>query len=172
MNELLNNNILLTIILVIGTFVTLQVSKYFLRKIGLTKEANEKRVYYISKSVNLVVLVVAVFLCAAIWSMKFDGILIFISSIFAVVGIALFAQWSILSNVTSSIIIFFTFPAKVGESIKILDGDNSVSGKIVEISLFQIHMLNEEDDLIIYPNNLFMQKPIIKLNNVKSSPND
>jgi len=84
----------------------------------------------------------------------------------------LFAQWSILSNVTSSIIIFFTFPAKVGESIKILDGDNSVSGKIVEISLFQIHMLNEQGDLIIYPNNLFMQKPIIKLNNLKSSTND
>ena len=38
MSELLNNNILLTIILVIGTFVTLQVSKYFLRKIGLTKD--------------------------------------------------------------------------------------------------------------------------------------
>ena len=69
MSELLNNNILLTIILVIGTFVTLQVSKYFLRKIGLTKDGNEKRVYYISKSLNIVVLVVAVFLCAAIWSM-------------------------------------------------------------------------------------------------------
>ncbi len=168
MSELLNNNIILTVILIVGTFITLQLSKYFLKKIGLTQEANEKRVYYISKSINILVLVVAVFLCAAIWSMKFDGILIFISSIFAVVGIALFAQWSILSNLTSSIIIFLTFPAKVGQSIKILDGDNSVSGKIVEISLFQIHLLNEEGDLIIYPNNLFIQKPIIKLSKKSS----
>lgn len=169
MSELLNNNIILTLIVIVGTFVTLQLSKYFLKKIGLNQEANEKRVYYISKSINILVIVVAVFLCAAIWSMKFDGILIFISSIFAVVGIALFAQWSILSNLTSSIIIFLTFPAKVGESIKIIDGDNSVSGKIVEISLFQIHLLDDEGDLIIYPNNLFIQKPIIKMNK-KSSP--
>lgn len=169
MSELLNNNIILTLILIVGTFITLQLSKYFLKKIGLTQEANEKRVYYISKSINILVVVVAVFLCAAIWSMKFDGILIFISSIFAVVGIALFAQWSILSNLTSSVIIFLTFPAKVGESIKILDGDNSVNGKIVEISLFQIHLLNDEGDLVIYPNNLFIQKPIIKLNKSKSS---
>ncbi|MFA7082998.1 MAG: mechanosensitive ion channel domain-containing protein [Arcobacteraceae bacterium] len=169
MSELFNNNIIMTIILIVGTVATLQLSKYSLNKMGLYKEENEKRIYYISKSINIIVILIAVFLSAAIWSMKFDGILIFISSIFAVIGIALFAQWSILSNITSSVIIFFTFPAKVGESIKILDGDNGVSGKIVEISLFQIHMLSDDGDLIIYPNNLFIQKPIIKLKKPKSN---
>ncbi|WP_419770731.1 MAG: mechanosensitive ion channel domain-containing protein [Candidatus Marinarcus sp.] len=164
---MLDHNILLTIILVVGTIITLNVSKYSLQKIGSLKKANEKRIYYVSKSINVVITIVAIFLGAAIWSMSFDGILIFVSSIFAVIGIALFAQWSILSNITSSVIIFFTFPAKVGESIKIVDGDNSVAGKIVEISLFQIHIVNEDGDLIIYPNNLFMQKPIIKINNKK-----
>ncbi len=167
MNELLNNSSILTVVLGIGTFAALFITKYFLKKIGLTQEAHEKRVYYISKTINFIIIVIAIFLCAAIWGMKFDGILIFISSIFAVVGIALFAQWSILSNLTSSIIIFFTFPAKVGETIRILDGDNTVSGKIKEISLFQIHILDEEENLIIYPNNLFIQKPIIKINKPK-----
>lgn len=171
MNELLQNNIVLTVVLAVGTFVALFVTKYFLKKIGLTKESHEKRVYYISKTVNFIIIVVAIFLCAAIWGMKFDGIFIFISSMFAVIGIALFAQWSILSNLTSSIIIFFTFPAKVGETIKILDGDNSVSGKIKEISLFQIHILDEEENLIIYPNNLFIQKPIIKINKTTKDSN-
>lgn len=160
----MEKNIVLTLVLLVSTIIMLSGSKYFLRKIGENKKVNAKRVFYISKSINVIVIVVALFLAAAIWSMNFDGILIFISSIFAVIGIALFAQWSILSNLTSSIIIFFTFPAKVGERIKIVDGDNSITGKIVEISLFQIHIANEEGDLVIYPNNLFIQKPIIKIN--------
>lgn len=158
----MEKNIVLTIALLICTIIILNGSRYFLRKMGESKKVNQKRVFYISKSINVVIVVMALFLAAAIWSMNFDGILIFISSIFAVIGIALFAQWSILSNVTSSIIIFFTFPAKVGEYITIVDGDNSITGKIVEISLFQIHIQNEENDLVIYPNNLFIQKPIIK----------
>jgi small-conductance mechanosensitive channel len=46
----------------------------------------------------------------------------------------------------------------------VVDGDNSVVGKIVEISLFQIQIMDEEGNLVLYPNSLFMQKPIIKIN--------
>ena len=46
MNELLQNNIVLTVVLAVGTFVALFVTKYFLKKIGLTKESHEKRVYF------------------------------------------------------------------------------------------------------------------------------
>lgn len=166
----MEQNIVLTLGLLISTLIIISASKYFLNKIGNSKEVNAKRVFYISKSINIIIIMVALFLAGAIWSMNFDGILIFISSIFAVIGIALFAQWSILSNLTSSVIIFFTFPAKVGERIKIVDGDNSIVGKIVEISLFQIHILDEEGDLVIYPNNLFIQKPIIKINNKTQKP--
>ena len=75
----------------------------------------------------------------------------------------MFAQWSILSNVTASIIIFFTFPARVGDSIRIVDGDNSVEGKIKEISLFQIELNDQDGNLIMYPNNLLLQKPVVKI---------
>ena len=160
----MQENIIYTIVLIVAVVIMLNGSKYFFKRMGQSKKVNEKRVYYISKSINVVIVTVAIFLCAAIWSMKFDGILIFISSIFAVIGVALFAQWSILSNITSSIIIFFTFPAKVGEKIKVVDGDNSVVGKIVEISLFQIQIMDEEGNLVLYPNSLFMQKPIVKIN--------
>jgi len=103
------------------------------------------------------------FFLALIWSVSLSGLLVFASSIFAVIGVALFAQWSILSNLTSSIIIFFSFPSRIGDYIKILDGDNSIEGKIIEIELFHIRILDHDDNIVIYPNNLFMQKPIIKL---------
>ena len=38
-------------------------------------------------------------------------------------GVAMFAQWSILSNITSGIILFFSFPFKIGDLILIHDKD-------------------------------------------------
>ena len=85
------------------------------------------------------------------------------SSVFAVIGVALFAQWSILSNVTSSLIIFFTFPAKVGDRIRVPDHENPVEGVIKEITLFQVELRDKDNNPIFYPNNLLLQKPVQKL---------
>lgn len=159
----MDKNIILTIILILITFVILNLSRYFLKKIGNTKSVSHKRVYYISKSISILIVIVAIFCLALIWSVSFDGVLVFASSIFAVIGVALFAQWSILSNLTSSIIIFFSFPSRIGDNIRIVDGDNSIEGKIIEIELFHIKILDKDKNIVIYPNNLFIQKPIIKL---------
>ncbi len=159
----MNINIILTGVLIIGVLIILKTSKYFLNKVGLVKKVTPKRIYYVSKLIYIFIIIVALFLLAVIWSVSLDGILIFGSSIFAVIGVALFAQWSILSNLTSSIIIFFTFPARVGDKIMIIDGDNTITGDIVEISLFQIELIDDEENIILYPNNLFMQKPIKKI---------
>ena len=159
----MNTELLLTMLLIIATLITLRLVSFFLSKIGNFKKVSEKRVYYISKIFSSLIFIVAFFILAIIWSVSLSGILIFASSIFAVIGVALFAQWSILSNITSSIIIFFTFPSRVGDQIVVMDGDNSVSGEIVEISLFQIEIKNADGDTVFYPNNLFMQKPIKKM---------
>jgi small-conductance mechanosensitive channel len=158
----MSTELILSILLIIATFTSLKVLNFFLSKIGKFKKVNEKRVYYISKTLSLFLFLVAAFILAFIWSVSLSGLLIFASSIFAVIGVALFAQWSILSNVTSSIIIFFTFPSRVGDKIKVIDGENSISGEIIEISLFQIEIKDEDDNIVFYPNNLFMQKPIKK----------
>jgi len=159
----MNTPILLTVLLIVTTFVSFKVVNFFLSKIGKFKKVSEKRVYYISKTFSLLIFIVSLFILAFIWSVSLSGLLIFASSIFAVIGVALFAQWSILSNVTASIIIFFTFPSRVGDKISVIDGENSISGEIIEISLFQIEIQDEDGNVVFYPNNLFMQKPIKKL---------
>jgi len=155
--------LILTILLLIAIFISLKVLNFSLNKIGKFKKVSEKRIYYINKTFSLLIFIVALFILAFIWSVSLSGLLIFASSIFAVIGVALFAQWSILSNVTASIIIFFTFPSRVGDKIRVIDGENSIDGEIIEISLFQIEILDSEGNIIFYPNNLFMQKPIKKL---------
>ena len=91
---------------------------------------------------------------------KKDQILLFISSIFAVVGVASFAQWSILSNITAGIIIFFSYPFKIGDKIKIHDKDFPIEGEIDDIKAFYIILKSFDGETITYPNNLLIQKGI------------
>jgi small-conductance mechanosensitive channel len=164
---LITTNFVLTIVIVILSFISFKGSDYFINKIGRRKKVIPKRIYYVSKLLHFMIIFFALMAMAIIWNMQFGGIMVFASSIFAVIGVALFAQWSILSNLTASIIIFFTFPARVGDKIKVMDGDNSLTGEIVEISLFQIEIRDADGNTILYPNNLFIQKPIMKIKKKK-----
>lgn len=156
-------NIFYTIISIILTITLLKSVSFSLKKIADIKGVRSRRLFYVIKFFNIIIYISLFILLATIWGVKFNGVMVFLSSMFAVIGIALFAQWSILSNLTSSIIIFFSFPARVGDRIKVLDGDNSIVGEIKEISSFQIEIEDDEHNIILYPNNLFLQKPIIRL---------
>ena len=65
-----------------------------------------------------------------------------------------------LSNITSAIILFFEYPIKEGNKIKIQDGENTIEGEVVGLSLFNIEIKNNKET-IFYPNNLAIQKAII-----------
>ena len=156
-------NLILSFIVFTIMFVALKLSDYFIKKVGRNKRVIQKRVFYVSKFSHFIIYFLTIISLAVVWNVQFGGIAVLASSIFAVIGVALFAQWSILSNLTSSIIIFFTFPARVGDKIKIVDGDNSLIGEITEISLFHVEIKDEEENKILYPNNLFIQKPIINI---------
>ena len=160
---MITTNLVLTSCLLLLVFIISKSSDFFIQKIGTKKKILPKRIYYVSKLLHFIIVFFALMALAIIWNMQLGGIMVFASSIFAVIGMALFAQWSILSNLTSSIIIFFTFPARVGDKIKVIDGDNTLSGEITEISLFQIEIVDDEGNTILYPNNLFIQKPIMKI---------
>lgn len=98
-----------------------------------------------------------------IWDLSFKGLFV---SFFAVAGVALFATWSMLSNITASVILFFNFPFKIGSKIKILDKDDSVEGIIKDITFFAILIESKEGDLISYPNNIAIQKGIVQFKNI------
>lgn len=93
---------------------------------------------------------------------------VFLSSAFAVLGIALFAQWSILSNITAGILIFFNFPYRVGDIVQIANKDFDLTGMIEEITTFHVLIRHADGNLITYPNSLILQTPVIKLKVVPS----
>ena len=64
------------------------------------------------KSINFIVLTVCLIILLIIWGVKQSELAVFVGSVLTVVGVAMFAQWSILSNITSSIVLFFNHSVK------------------------------------------------------------
>lgn len=103
---------------------------------------------------------IALLIEAFILGVAIEDLIVLFSSVFAILGIALFASWSLLSNVTSGIIMFFSFPYRIGDKIHIHDKEHEVIGVIEDIRSFQVHIRNSKGDLLTYPNNMFLQKAV------------
>ena len=130
-------------------------------RIGSLKQVSQYRIKYITKTVNLALGVFFVILLILLLGIEYSQLSVFLSSVFAVIGIALFAQWSILSNITASLIIFFTFPYRVGDRVKVVDKEEDIQGVIEEITLFHV-IIRKNEQIITYPNSLILQKAVIK----------
>ena len=156
----------MTILLALGVLLLLVMSVRFttvtIAKLGTKKAVDPYRIKYITKTINLGLFVFYSLTLLAVLGIGYAQVSIFLSSVFAVLGVALFAQWSIISNITASLIIFFGFPYRVGDNIKVLDKDGDIQGIIEEIDLFHV-LIRVNDVLITYPNTLILQKAVVKL---------
>ncbi len=154
-DELIQSAILIAILLFIRF-----ISAVAVRKIGKKSGINDARIHLINRYVTATLLMIAVLIEAFIFGAEFKDMALVFSSVFAVIGIGLFAIWSILSNITSGIIMFFNFPYKVGDKIQIHDKDFPLEAIIEDIAAFQLHLRLDNGDLVTYPNNLILQKPV------------
>lgn len=153
-------NILYTAIALISVIVLrlafAQSVKKVSKKLGMSK-ARKKIILKVS---NIVLFLLFCAVLAMIWRIKREDFLIFLSSTLAVLGIAFFAQWSILSNVTAAFILFFNHPMKIGNVIKIYDKDFPVEGEITDITAFFIYIKTSEGTELSIPNSMALQKSI------------
>ena len=136
------------------------ISHTLIRKIGRKSGINDARIKLICRYVTVALVLVAILIESFVFGAEKKDLAVVFSSVFAVIGIALFAIWSILSNITSGIIMFFSFPYKVGDKIQIHDKDFPIQAIIEDIRAFQIHLRLDNGDLVTYPNNLMLQKAV------------
>lgn len=151
---------ILVVILIAYFIFSKEVNKRLLQ-LGHKKNVSPERIFYIQKICQLMLLFTTLFTAGLLLGINYDKFGFVMSSIFAVIGVALFAQWSILSNITASIIIFFFFPYRVGDTIRIHDDKEVLEGCIYEITLFHLLIRNEQGEIISFPNSLVFQKAII-----------
>jgi small-conductance mechanosensitive channel len=155
-----SKEIISTGVLIIFVFVFRIVFSKIVRRFAYSSQIIENRTNLIIKYIHLLITILATLILILIWGVKTEDIFITISSIATVIGVAMFAQWSILSNITSGIILFFSFPFKIGDVIFIHDKDFPIEGSIEDIGAFHIFLRTKGNEIIIYPNNLLLQKGI------------
>ena len=141
------------------------ISTKLVRRYAKSNQTLEHRTNLVIKYIHLFINILVIIALIVIWGVQTKDITIALSSITTVVGVAMFAQWSILSNITSGIILFFSFPFKIGDIIKIHDKDFSIEAEIEDIGAFHVFLKTIEGEKIIYPNNLLLQKGISILKN-------
>ncbi|GAA5314821.1 MAG: mechanosensitive ion channel family protein [Candidatus Pelagadaptatus aseana] len=148
------------LLILIGLFIGNRITKALVDRVGTERKIPENRIEYVTKSIQILWVFLGILVAIALTGSNIKDVGVLIGSSLAFLGVALFAQWSLLSNATASIIVFFFFPYRAGNWVEIIDGENTVIGKIKEISLFHVIMIDEDGATVTYPNSLVFQKAV------------
>lgn len=151
-----------TAVLFFGYLVSIKVSERLIERAGLQFGYPKDRMKIIRKILNIIFSVVLVSVALFIWGVDQSELMYFITSLLTVMGIAFIAQWSILSNVTASFIIFFNHPVKLGDTVMVMDKDFNVQGRVSDIGIFFLILKTVDGEQIAIPTNVFLQKMVKK----------
>ncbi|MDQ8205210.1 mechanosensitive ion channel family protein [Pelagicoccus sp. SDUM812003] len=145
--------------LLIVTFVSLRIYKRYIYRTGEKHRFAVQRTDAISKLGQALIGFVSIFIVSNVLGFGIQGIFLATSSLFALVGIAFFANWSILSNITASVLIYFTFPFRIGDRL-IVENDPKYCGILMDVTLFYLKIQNDRGSDITIPANVAIQKII------------
>jgi small-conductance mechanosensitive channel len=144
---------ILFVLLILTRFIVSKLVRSFAKR----SQTIEKRTRLVLKYIHLLMNIIALTALIIIWGVQTKDIFFVLSSFTTIVGVAMFAQWSILSNITSGIILFFSFPYKIGDNIIIHDKDFPIEAEIEDIGAFHVYLKTQKGEIIVYPNNLMLQ---------------
>ncbi len=148
------------IVLLFYIVLSRRIAPFIYRTIAATmlKEEMNRRALVVFHILLFLLLVVVL---SIVWGIDIKGLLVLASSMIAVVGVALFAAWSLLSNITAFFILLGQRSFAQGKTVKIIDGSNAVEGTIVEVNLFSTELKTSDGELVVYPNNLIVSRPVL-----------
>jgi small-conductance mechanosensitive channel len=113
---------------------------------------------------NLVLMVssllLAVFLLF-IWGVDFQHMMLLGTSVITLLGVALFASWSLLSNVTAFVILLVHPSYRRGNYIRVINLDNYYEGYVADITLFHTKLITSDREVMLYPNNALLAAPVL-----------
>lgn len=156
----MNEKLIETVVVVLVYIMVRVVSSRMIGKTVTNQLMQKSRGKVVKKGVNFLLLLVTLTFLFFIWGVDKSELVMFVSSFLAVLGVALFAQWSLLSNITAGIIIFFIHKVKLDDTISILDKEYQIEGRVSDIGLFFVIIKTKEGERVSIPSNVFIQKMI------------
>ncbi|NLZ72570.1 MAG: mechanosensitive ion channel [Bacteroidales bacterium] len=136
--------------------------KRLIRRVGARFNYQSGRIKITNKIANALLGILVLVFLMVVWGVKQSDFVVFLSTTLTILGVAFFAQWSLISNITSTLIIFFNHPIKIGDSLIIMEKDYEIEGVLNDIGVFFITIKTKENEKITMPSNIFLQKMIKK----------
>jgi small-conductance mechanosensitive channel len=112
----------------------------------------------LKKILKSILYLVTSILILTIFGVNLGGLWAILSTILAMVAIGFVAVWSLLSNVSSTVIILLFRPFAVGDELEF--AGEQVKGKVVDLNFLYTTLRETDGTLIQIPNNLFFQKSV------------
>ncbi len=163
----LNTQFIETAVVLLGYVVTHYVTNNVINEKLKQTQLQRGRRKIIVKAVHLFSFITLAVLLSAIWGLEQNEIAVFVGTTLTVFGVGFFAQWSLLSNITSSVLLFFNHPVKIGDTVKVLDKDCPFEGEVSDLTYFFILLKTEKGEIITIPNSLAFQKTIVIIEKAK-----
>jgi len=158
-----SEQIWLTIIAFVIFYLLRFIGHRLIQRFVTISKKTERRSNLIKKYVDIFLGTLLIMFIPLVWGVDSKSIFTYLTAITAFIGVAFFAQWSILSNITAGVVMFFSFPYKIGDKIRIQDKDFPIEARIEDIRAFHTMLLTTEGEYISYPNSLFLQKSVVIL---------
>lgn len=158
--ELYQDELIASAVIIITAIVIRWSMIKIVKKTAAISHILDRRRNLVIKYLSILISILTIISFFVVWGVKAHNVIAALSAVVTVIGIAFFAQWSILSNITAGMIVFFSFPFKIGDYIKVEDADHSIEGEILDIRAFHCIIRSSLDIITTYPNNLLLQKAI------------
>lgn len=155
--------IIATLILVVIIYILRLIIRKVILKFATYSLKSDNRSKLIIKYFNWLLNILFIIFIILLWGVNTNQLFGFVGAAITFIGVAFFAQWSVLSNFTAGVIMFFAFPFKMGDRIKIQDKDFPIEAEIDDIKAFHTILITADGERISYPNNLFLQKAVVVL---------
>lgn len=143
----------------LAVFATLLLFRVSDRSARATRDRlrlSEHRYYTFRRLVRMLHGVLLVLALALIWGVNLRYVWVSVTSLLAMIAIAFFAVWSLVGNILAGVILYFTVPFHVNDTIEIIP--DGVRGKVLAIETFYTILEDENGGRISVPNSLFFQK--------------
>lgn len=154
-------NIVITLLIIIANSLLVKGLVPIVRRYTRSSRLKPNALDKARISIRMVTNVISIVLILFVWGFDFNGLMTMSVGLIALLGVSLFAGWSILSNVTAFFLLVFHESYKRGNFIRVIAGDNYLEGYISEINLFNTKLITEDKEVIVYPNIQLMSNPAL-----------
>jgi small-conductance mechanosensitive channel len=123
-------------------------------KFGIRKS----RYFAIKRLLTMASLLLSLVILILIWNVDLKHVWVSATGLVALIAVAFVAVWSLVGNILAGVIIYFTSPFKIEDSIEVMPDE--IRGTVLAINTFYTVLMTEDKNYINIPNTLLFQKYI------------